>query len=68
MFYYQAFRIEEKKMCAHQKFEDITTKYWQLIKKSLESDFTTNTIPKAHYVTVTTSFLLKCYIVDEEYL
>lgn len=52
MFYYQAFRIEEKKMCAHLKFEEITTKYWQLIKKSLETDFTINTISKPQYITV----------------
>jgi hypothetical protein len=53
MFYYQAFRIEEKKMCAHQKFEEVTTKYWQLIKTSLETEYSSTNITKAQYTKVT---------------
>lgn len=52
LFYYQAFKIEEKKMCAHQKFEEITTKYWQLLKDSFDDSTTKTNIPKSYYIEV----------------
>jgi len=42
----EAFKIEEKKMIAHLKFEEITTKYWQLLKDATEKDFLKSTISK----------------------
>ena len=47
IFYHNAFKIEEKKMISHQKFEDVTTKYWQLLKDTTETDFLKASISKA---------------------
>jgi len=52
MFYYNAFKIEEKKMYNHLKFEEITTKYWQLLKSSEESDFKSKGISQGLYTEV----------------
>ena len=47
IFYHNAFKLEEKKMINHQKFEDVTTKYWQLLKDTTETDYLNSTLSKS---------------------
>jgi hypothetical protein len=46
LFYSQAFRIEEKKFTSHQRFEEVTTKYWGLLRGMDIQDQTKPTISK----------------------
>lgn len=53
-------------MISHQKFEDITTKYWQLLKDTTETDYLKSTLSKAQYKEV--RFSSPEILADEESL
>ena len=45
-------KLEEKKIWLHPKFEEITTKYWQLLRSAPDADLMTNAITRDQYITV----------------
>ena len=45
-------KLEEKKIWQHQKFDEITTKFWQLLRSSSDADLMRNAITRDQYIGV----------------